>query len=361
MTPVQKQVGVLPREPVDADDLHDLLQQAMQQHRARAETHNIDETYPPFSHGMAAAALVERGEDYRRYLSDHRQQLFEVYGLWSDQGSRDLFVKLMLFRALGHEHVRLPTNVPSFWRAHAHARALASTPSPMRDVPGGEALQHFSLAWQGRRLELDCLRANMLFSFFLRQYHLDRSEMHVGPRWGDHVIDVGACFGDTAIDFAVDAGPEGCVHCFDVVDTHLQVLRRNAAQNPHGAPIVIHEQGLSDVDQHGSIVHSGVRPGYSVAGDSQVPLTRLDSLVDTGRIERVDFIKMDIEGHEEAALRGAVAALRRFRPRLAISMYHRWDDYHRLPLLVRDLDLGYRFFLDNYTISDGETIMYCVA
>ena len=77
-----------------------------------------------------------------------------------------------------------------------------------------------------------------------------------------------------------------------------------------------------------------------------------------GDVERVDLIKMDIEGHELSALRGAEQTLRRFRPRLAISLYHNWDDYFQIPLHLDRLGLGYRFYLENYTISDGETIMY---
>jgi len=81
-------------------------------------------------------------------------------------------------------------------------------------------------------------------------------------------------------------------------------------------------------------------------------------LVEAGVVERVDMIKMDIEGHELPALRGAERALRRFRPRLAISIYHQWEDYFRIPLYLNELGLGYRFYLDNYTISDGETVLY---
>ena len=70
------------------------------------------------------------------------------------------------------------------------------------------------------------------------------------------------------------------------------------------------------------------------------------------------MIKMDLEGHELPALRGAERTLRRFRPRLAISLYHQWDDYFRIPLHLNGLGLGYKFYLDNYSISDGETVLY---
>jgi hypothetical protein len=78
-------------------------------------------------------------------------------------------------------------------------------------------------------------------------------------------------------------------------------------------------------------------------------------------MQRVDFIKMDIEGSELEALKGAEETIRRFRPRMAISIYHKDDDYFTIPLFIRNLELGYRFYLENYTISDGETVLYCIA
>lgn len=351
----------LAREPMDANDLHELLCQQLQRLSTVLEEENLDETYPPFSAGMSDAQRAQRKESYQRYLSEHRCELFEVYRLWGDEPSRDLFVHLMLFRALGHHHVKLPSNTPSFWRAQRTVASLQSTQSALSQVAGSTELRHFCLQRQGIPVELDCLPANVLFSFFLHQYYLDRTDLRIGPRPGDWVIDAGACFGDTAVEFSLKAGSDGRVHCFEVVDSHLRVLHYNAAQNAEGAQITVHERGLSDVDREGVIASSPVQPGFSISDDIRLPLSRLDTLVQQGLIERVDFIKMDIEGHEEAALRGAVTVLQRFRPRLAISIYHRWEDYHRLPLLIRDLNLGYRFFLDNYTISDGETVMYCVA
>jgi hypothetical protein len=76
---------------------------------------------------------------------------------------------------------------------------------------------------------------------------------------------------------------------------------------------------------------------------------------------RVDFIKMDIEGSELAALKGASGALREWKPRLAISLYHRVEDFHAIPLWLDSLGLGYRFFLDHYSIHHEETVLYAIA
>jgi hypothetical protein len=73
-----------------------------------------------------------------------------------------------------------------------------------------------------------------------------------------------------------------------------------------------------------------------------VPLTRIDTLVSELKLPRVDFIKMDIEGAEQEALRGARQTLARYRPRLAISAYHKREDPLEIPALVRSARPDYR-------------------
>src|SRR5262249_32922394 len=58
-----------------------------------------------------------------------------------------------------------------------------------------------------------------------------------------------------------------------------------------------------------------------------------------------NLIKMDVEGGELNALEGARSTISRFKPGLALSLYHRPDDLWRIPLLIHGWDLGYRFFV----------------
>jgi len=60
------------------------------------------------------------------------------------------------------------------------------------------------------------------------------------------------------------------------------------------------------------------------------------------KLERVDFIKMDIEGAERRALAGAYSTLKKYRPRLAIAAYHLPDDPEIIPRVVNSTWSGYR-------------------
>lgn len=61
------------------------------------------------------------------------------------------------------------------------------------------------------------------------------------------------------------------------------------------------------------------------------------------------------------ALRGAERTIRSDRPRLAICVYHSLQDFVRIPKWIASLGLGYRFYLDHFTIHAEETILFARA
>ena len=75
----------------------------------------------------------------------------------------------------------------------------------------------------------------------------------------------------------------------------------------------------------------------------------------------VTFIKMDIEGSEMAALRGAQRLIRTWRPRLAISIYHKPFDVLEVPDYLLSLVPEYRFRIRHYGAGLFETVLYAEA
>lgn len=89
-----------------------------------------------------------------------------------------------------------------------------------------------------------------------------------------------------------------------------------------------------------------------------IPVLSLDSaLLSTPP----NFIKMDIEGAEEEALRGAEKIIQQYHPTLAISIYHRHDDLWRLPQLIRKFYPEYELYIRHHFWGPWETVLYCVA
>ena len=75
---------------------------------------------------------------------------------------------------------------------------------------------------------------------------------------------------------------------------------------------------------------------------------RVDEIVDELSLDKVDLIKMDIEGAEVRALLGGLETIARFRPNLAISIYHTPEQFVEIPLLLRQHLRNYEFFVRSY-------------
>ena len=89
-----------------------------------------------------------------------------------------------------------------------------------------------------------------------------------------------------------------------------------------------------------------------------IPIVSLDERVEGGHLPPPHFIKMDIEGFEGEALRGARQTIAKYKPKLAISIYHKPEDFFVLPELIKSICPEYKFYLDHYTIFDADTVLY---
>lgn len=72
------------------------------------------------------------------------------------------------------------------------------------------------------------------------------------------------------------------------------------------------------------------------------------------------FIKMDIEGAELNALIGAEKTIRKSRPKLAISVYHKRRDIWEIPMLLLKYNPDYRFYLRCYSFTGNDTVLYAI-
>ncbi len=90
--------------------------------------------------------------------------------------------------------------------------------------------------------------------------------------------------------------------------------------------------------------------------DANIEITSLDDEI----AEKISFIKMDIEGMEAEALKGASGHIREDYPILTICVYHRDNDMFELPRLIDGLHEGYRMYLRHYEPRPYETVLYCI-
>ena len=73
----------------------------------------------------------------------------------------------------------------------------------------------------------------------------------------------------------------------------------------------------------------------------------------------ITFIKMDIEGAEVEALKGAENIIRNKKPKLAICLYHRTSDFWTIPEMLHKMNPNYKFgVMHHYKYNCWETVLY---
>ena len=313
-----------------------------------------DHRYPP---DHRDAFFYENHAFYLAFLVENADAFHAARGLLADEASRDLFDRLILYRLLGHLHVRLPAKarrrpVPAEWKV-----------DDTGDIGMFGHLSIFSVPYKDSEIWVKCGASNVAATFLSGQYYFDRDGVRIAPEPGDHVIDGGGCLGDTALAFAADIGASGHVYTFDPMLRHCEIMREAFQMNSYLAShIDLFDVGLANADAARDASHSTTTAvNFGARLETGLPTRTIDGLVKTNEINRVDFIKLDVEGSELPALQGGASSLKRWRPKLAISLYHRPEDFFSIPLWLESLDCGYRFFLDHYSIHQEETVLYAKA
>lgn len=90
-----------------------------------------------------------------------------------------------------------------------------------------------------------------------------------------------------------------------------------------------------------------------------VPMIDLDSFVEERKI-KPDLIKMDIEGAEMSALKGAMKTIKKSKPQLAISIYHSNKDFVEIPVYLKENLENYSFKLEHYGTTICDTVLYAI-
>jgi len=94
-------------------------------------------------------------------------------------------------------------------------------------------------------------------------------------------------------------------------------------------------------------------------GDIKIKVKSLDTIVSQLKITP-SYIKMDIEGAEYEAILGAAQTIQRYKPKLAICLYHKPEDLWQLPKLIHEIRDDYTFYLGHHFCGWTETVLYAL-
>ena len=313
--------------------------------------------FDPADAGRRLSAVLELADGFA-----------STYEMLADEESRQALVNLLKLRVLGPYHAPLPVTAMMFRDKQAHAERDLRLERGTFDVsdPWFTPLSLYRVPVDGgRAVTLHSHSVDIASVFLLKQYSYLRATPPVAAQAGDVVLDVGGCWGDTALYLASRVGPRGRVYTFEFDPESLAVMRANLELNPELAErIEIVERPLwSRSGETMGFIGGGRMTRVVPLGEAErtVETLSLDDFVEHAGVDRVDFMKMDVEGAEAQVLAGGNRTLGRDKPKLAVAAYHEHDDTVQLPATIAATAPEYRFYLDTFSPLEEETVLFATA
>jgi len=218
-----------------------------------------------------------------------------------------------------------------------NTKGIVSLYEQLADYRSKLTLQTILQHWMTFHPDLREVGRECLFShyFDLDVIKCDKNEVFV---------DCGCYNGGTVKDFIHDYGSQyKSIYSYEPTPSVFELAKENLKDIPR-----LHLRNAGVSDKNGQLSFWTAAEGIDQAGNrlnpngsTKVKVVRIDDDIR----ENVTFIKMDIEGAELDALRGAERQIRRNKPKLAISLYHKLPDLLEIPQLVKTYVPEYKLYL----------------
>ena len=172
-------------------------------------------------------------------------------------------------------------------------------------------------------------------------------------------VDVGAYTGDTVLDYIASYGMSyNKIYCYEITESMVLYMKNNFSN-------------LSNVEIRNLAVAERVGKLYLDANSTSASANRVKEAgvdavnavsLDEDVKEKISMIKMDIEGGEISAIKGAKEHIKNDLPKLFISVYHSNDDIITIPKLIRSYTDKYDFYLRYYggNLYATEIVLICL-
>ena len=147
------------------------------------------------------------------------------------------------------------------------------------------------------------------------------------------------------------------IYAFEPDERNFEKIKEKISENNY-KNVILQGKGLWNKSDSLYFNASGdILSHVSDEGEDRIEVTALDETID----EKVTFIKMDIEGSELCALEGAKKIIQKYKPKLAICIYHKPEDTIDIPAYILELVPEYRLWIRHYSYSAAETVLYAVV
>lgn len=168
------------------------------------------------------------------------------------------------------------------------------------------------------------------------------------------IIDAGAFIGDSMIMFR-DLFPNNQIISFEpstkIYNLLLETIKLNNICNVKAENYALGDEN-KELYIDNTTTYPYISKTKSVKYCQEIKTITLDEYVRRNKIN-VGLIKTDVEGFEQALIKGAMETIKTQKPSMLISIYHNYDDFYKIKPMIESWDLGYRF--DFFRGPDGKT------
>lgn len=185
-----------------------------------------------------------------------------------------------------------------------------------------------------------------------------------GPGENEVFVDCGCFDGGTCYRFAGWCGNKGYEHIYSFEADPANYAKCKTLLEPLGKcdlfpygtakeneKVYFASKGFED----SCIISKEEAEKRNFEGVETIETVALDDVL---KGKRITYLKMDVEGAEYGALLGAEKLIKECHPRMAISVYHKLEDFVTIPDLILKMHPDYRITFRHYGLDDLETIMY---
>ena len=186
-------------------------------------------------------------------------------------------------------------------------------------------------------------------------------DLNLLPKCKNEVfVDVGAYIGDTVQDFIQSYGVESYnkIYCYEITKNIFETLQTNLSDYTN---IEYRNKAVSNTSSYVKVDENDFSASANktvLSEDGQVEAVKLDDDID----EKITLIKMDIEGGEQDAIRGAIRHITQDLPKMFISVYHNNVDLIEIPKMISNITPDYKFHLRYYggCVYPTEIVLVCL-
>ena len=164
-------------------------------------------------------------------------------------------------------------------------------------------------------------------------------------------VDAGGYVGDTLLTIIKNFPDFKKIYCIEPNDLHIGIAKRNFSQYKNIEFINCGLGSKKEFHKEEETPQNNCHHDYKA-----LKIDTIDNLIK----EKVDFIKMDIEGAEQDAVEGASHTIKKHTPILAICIYHKAEDWYKIPKKVLEINPNYKIYLRHYMEGIFETVMYFI-